>query len=442
MAFIGERVIQTLLKILSLSACIFWAESVLSADAIPGEDFCNRLIDSIIFEGNRVTKPQVLLREIDQQIDQPCSIDQIVDSTQNIMDLGLFSTVLADLSMIDEQLRLRFTVKEKLYFLAIPRFSRTSDAEIRAGAQLRFDNFLGRLHQVRVTSESRKEDDGEGPGGFVHSLDYNIPRFFGSDYGLAFQVASDRRKLNLALDGTEFGIGQSETQMLGMLATRWRNESQGVQGLRYYFGFLYRERDLSLLSGEAGPFSGGTDITAIIGAESKQIHQDLFRRRGSIMGGSLSFANDNTGSDFSYTRADLYGAVFLPLSRGIRNINVRGRIGISNGAAFGESSYSIGGGELVRGMKGGQVSGDVMALLNVEYLQAWFDYPQWRWVVFGDIGNVYKRNDINLLKLRARGGVGLRWKLLSLSNTDLRVDVAWDPDRSRAQAYVSSNLTF
>jgi len=423
-------------------ACIFWVGVAMSADAIPGEDFCNQPVHSIAFAGNRVTKPQVLLREIDQQVNQPCSIDLIVDSTQSIMDLGLFSTVLADLLMVDEQLQLRFTVKEKLYFLAIPRISRTSDAELRGGLQLRFDNFLGRLHQMRITSEKRQEDDGDGPGGYVHSLDYSIPRFFGSDYGLGFELASDRRKVDLALNGTEFGSAQSETQTLGLVANRWVNESSGIQGLRYFFGFRFRQRNLELLSGETGPYKDGTDVLAIVGAEHKQLHQDLFRRRGTVLGGSLSFANKSTGSDFQYTRADIYAAAYLPLSKGIRNINVRGRLGVSDGAAFGESSYSIGGGELLRGMQTGHTSGDVMTVLNVEYLHAWFDYPQWRWVVFGDVGNVYKRSEVRLHKLRARGGVGLRWKLLSLSNTDLRVDVAWDAQRERVQTYVSSNLTF
>ncbi len=434
--------IHTLLKFSVLCVCIFRAGLVLAADAIPGEELCIQAIDRIVFSGNRVTKPQVLLRELDQQVNEPCSIDLIVDSTQSIMDLGLFSTVLADLATIDGQLQLQFTVTEKLYFLAIPRFSRTSDAELRAGAQLRFDNFLGRLHQMRITSETRKEDDGDGPGGFVHSLDYNIPRFFGSDYGLAFELATDRRKLNLALNGTEFGTAQSETQTLGLLATRWTRGSRGVQGLRYFFGFRYRDRTIRVLNGEAGPYVGGDDIAAIVGVENKQLHQDLFRRRGTVVGGSLSFANSSTGSDFSYTRADLYGAAYFPLPTGIRNINVQGRLGLSDGAAFGENSYSIGGGELLRGMQKGQTSGDVMALVNVEYLHALFDYPQWRWVLFGDVGNVYRRDDIDLIKLRVRGGVGLRWKLLALSNTDLRVDVAWDANREKAQAYVSSNLTF
>jgi len=414
----------------------------MAADAIPGEEFCDRPIDTIIFAGNRVTKPQVLIREVDQQIGEACSIDLIVDSTQSIMDLGLFSFVLSDLSLVDDKLQLRFTVKEKLYFLVIPRLSRTSDAELRAGVQLRFDNFLGRLHEVRITSEVREEDDGAGPGGFVHRLSYNIPRFFGSNYGVAFELGTDRRKLDLERNGVQFGTGQSETDTFGVLATRFASKSRGVQGFRSFFGFRFRQRNFDVLTGEAGPYRGGTDFKAIVGLESRQIRQDLFRRRGSIYGGSISFANDVVGSDFNYTRLDLYGAAFLPLRRGIRNINVQARIGISDGSAFGESSYSIGGGDLMRGLPSGEVSGDILGLVNIEYLQALFNYPQWRWVLFSDVGNVYERDDIDLLDIRVRGGFGVRWKLLRLSNTDLRVDVAYDADDRRFRAFISSDLTF
>lgn len=112
----------------------------MSADAIDGEEYCDRPVVSIVFAGNRVTKPQVLIRETDQRIDTACSIDQIIDSIQGIMDLGLFKSVVADLSLVDDQLQLRFTVEEKLYFLLVPRISRTSDGELRGGAQIRFDN--------------------------------------------------------------------------------------------------------------------------------------------------------------------------------------------------------------------------------------------------------------------------------------------------------------
>jgi len=413
-----------------------------SADAIPGEDFCDRHVQSIVFSGNRVTKPQVLLREIVQQTGTPCSIDQIVDSTQGIMDLGLFKSVYADLSLTDEQLQLRFTVKEKLYFLVIPRISRTSDAELRGGAQLRFDNFLGRLHEMRITSERRKENDGQGPGGFIHRLSYNVPRFFGSDYGLGFEIGSDRRQINLAVDGTELGQAQAETQTIGLQFSRWLNQSSGVQGRRYFFGVRHSTRQFDLLSGRAGPYRGGDDFSVTIGIEDKQVRQDLFRRRGRVVGASLTAANRATHSDFEYTRADVYAKAFIPLANGIRNLNMHARVGVSDGAAFGESSYSIGGGEKLRGLQPGRRSGDLMALVNIEYLHALYNHPQVRLVAFSDIGDVYKVKKLKLNSIRARAGVGLRWKLLFLSNADVRVDVAWNPGEDRLQTYISSNLTF
>jgi len=423
-------------------AGMLWAGVAVSADAIPGEDYCDREVDSIVFSGNRVTKPQVLLREIAQQVGETCSIDLIVDSIQSIMDLGLFKSAYAELALIDTKLQLQFTVKEKLYFLLIPRISRTSDAELRGGAQLRFDNFLGRLHEMRITSERRKEDDGEGPGGFVHKLSYNVPRFFGSDFGLGLEVASDRRQLILAVDGTELGQAQSETQTLGIQISRWMNDSRGVQGRRYFYGVRFAMRDLNVLSGRAGPYMGGDDFSVTIGMEDKQVRQDLYRRRGKVVGASLTAANSGTHSDFEYTRADFYAKAFIPLNNGIRNVNVHARLGISDGAAFGESSYSIGGGEKLRGMQPGGRSGDLLALVNVEYLHALYNHPQFRFVGFTDIGDVFKVKKLKLDRIRARAGVGLRWKLLFLSNTDVRVDVAWNPSREQLQTYISSNLTF
>ena len=414
----------------------------MSADAIPGEEFCDRAVASIVFSGNRVTQPQVLLREIVQQIDAACSIDLIIDSTQGIMDLGLFKSVYAELSITDTGLQLQFVVKEKLYFFLVPRISRTSDAELRGGAQLRFDNFLGRLHQMRITSERRKENDGDGPGGYVHRLSYNVPRFFGSDYGLGVELGRDRRQLNLSTDGTELGQARSETQTVGVRFSRWMDQTKGVQGKRYFFGVRFSTRDLDLFSGRAGPYRGGNDLSITVGVEGKRVHQDAYRRRGMVFGASLSTANPAIGSDFEYTRADVYAKAYKPLSGGIRNLNVYARMGISDGAAFGESSYGIGGGEQLRGLQQGSRSGDLMALVNIEYLHALYDYPQFRIVAFTDIGDVYKARKVNLSKMQVRSGAGIRFKLLNFSNTDLRVDVAWDSSRERLQTYVSSNLTF
>jgi len=248
--------------------------------------------------------------------------------------------------------------------------------------------------------------------------------------------------LNLAVDGVELGHAQSETRTIGLQYSRWMKQSRGVQGGRYFFGARFSVRKLKLLSGLAGPYRDGRDISLTIGMENKQVHQDQFRRRGTVIGASLTAANSVVNSEFEYTRADVYAKAYIPLSKGIRNLNVHARLGISDGAAFGERSYSIGGGEKLRGLQPSSRSGDLMALVNIEYLHAWFEHPQVRMVAFTDIGDVYKASKIKLTRLRARTGLGIRWKLQNLSNTDLRVDVAWDSSRERLQTYFSSNLTF
>ena len=81
-------------------------------------------------------------------------------------------------------------------------------------------------------------------------------------------------------------------------------------------------------------------------------------------------------------------------------------------------------------------------LLNVEYLSGFFSYPAWRWVVFLDAGNVFETSDVDLLDQNLRGGLGLRYKLRSLANTDLRIDLAWDPDRNSVRPFFATRLTF
>jgi hemolysin activation/secretion protein len=125
-----------------------------------------------------------------------------------------------------------------------------------------------------------------------------------------------------------------------------------------------------------------------------------------------------------------------------RNLNLQLRLGLSDGAPFGRRTYSVGGGEILRGLPPGSATGDILTLMNIEYLSAFVGYEQWRWILFADIGNVYMRDRIKLHRQKLRTGFGLRRKLLSLSNADLRLDFAWDNEASRFRSFFSTNLTF
>jgi len=415
---------------------------VLAADEIPGEHWCNGLVDRISFQGNKVTRAEVMKRELKQKVGQPCSLDDIIDGIQSNLDLGLFRSVRAEFRRNDDELELVYIVKEKIFFLPIPRFSRTSDGELRVGAQLRWDNFLGRLHQVRLTSEKRQEDDGQGRSGYVHSLDYVVPRFLGSRFGFGVHLNSIRRNSELAQDGTVFGEALRKSQNAEWRVSRWHNDTEGVQGLSYFAGAGIETRDYDIRDGELGPFSGGQNVSLIAGFEVQKVHQTTFSRRGYHYGVRLRLADSALGGDFRYAQFDANYKFYKPLQRPQTNLNVQFRLGISSASPFGERAYNIGGGQLLRGMRPGSFTGDVATIANVEYLSGFFAYPSWRWVVFADIGNVYLKEKVNLLKQRVRGGVGMRWKLEELTSTDIRIDVAWDPKRRKLTPYLSTSLTF
>ncbi len=429
------------LALFALLLYLSWVDIVAAADAIPGEEFCVGQIADIRFAGNRKTKPQYLERELAIKRGDICSLDDIIDSTQNIMNLGLFKSARAILFQDDNALTVMFTVEEKFSFFLIPRLSRTSDAELRAGLQMRWDNLHGRLHNMRITSEVRQKDDGNGLRGFVHRLEYDVPRFLNTSYGLGLGLFLERRRRDLEQSGLTFGRALSDKQQFELLLSRWVNKNQGLQGLRYFFGLRFDARSLQLESGGLGPFTEGHDMSFVLGAETRLVQQDFYRRRGSVSGVVARFASTGIGSDFSYSRLDLYSRWYIPLS-GLRNLNIQTRIGLSDGAPFGEHHFSLGGGELIRGLETNSVSGDMLALVNVEYLTALFSHPQWRWVAFADAGNAYERGNVNLARQELRVGMGLRLKIESISNTDIRLDIAWDAERQRLQTFVSSNLTF
>ena len=419
------------------------ATKVWAADPVPGEDFCQGPIHSIEFAGNKATKSYVMLGQLAFKAGSVCSLDHVVDGLQSIMDLGLFRSVSAEFSRPDDRLTVTYTVREKIYFLPLPRFSRSSDGELRLGAQLRWDNFLGRNHHVKLTAERREEDDGNGPAGKHYELEYEIPRFFMSATGLATAFKFQTKQVDLEQDGIEFGVANNNDSQFALELSRWANSGGVTKGLRYRGGLRIFNREQELLEGEAGPFTEGTDVALSVGFEKIDVRDELFRLNGMSFGANLQLSSSLFGSDFSYNRLDLFFRRYMPL-RGLklRNLNYQLRLGISDNGPFGLRHFSIGGGELFRGRQKQSKTGDILLLANIEYLVSLFGKQALRGVLFTDIGNVYRHNEFDPTDLKFGFGAGIRYKLLSFSKTDLRFDAAWDTDRESLRYYISTDLTF
>lgn len=428
---------------LLLIICMMLPTPVLAADAIDGENYCEGAVSRIEFTGNEKTRARVLLEQLEFGAGDACSLDPVIDGIQSIMDLGLFRRVSVSMDRVDGELVVIYAVVEKYYFFPIPRFSRTSDGELRLGGQLRWDNFQGLNHQIRLTSERREEDDGRGAAGQHHELQYKIPRFLGSDFGLSTEIEHRRQPRALEQDGIEYGVADGVDNTFKIQLSRWVNQGGVTRGLRYRAGVRLQRRSLTLSEGELGPFEDGLDVAVNFGFEKRDVRDDLFRLRGSVSGINLQLSSSLFGSDFGYNRTDIYYRRYQPLpGLSLRNLNYQVRLGISDSGPFGERHYSLGGGEKLRGMKPGHKTGDLMMLLNFEYLAALPDHQAFRGVLFADVGNVYRHNDFNPLKQKIGVGAGLRWKFLSFSNTDLRIDAAWDNRERSFRYYFSTDLTF
>lgn len=417
--------------------------SLHAADAVPGEQYCDASIDQITFSGNKKTRDIVLLEQLDFAAGDRCSLDHVVDGIQSIMDLRLFRSVAASFTRESGVTTLDYQVVEKIYFLPIPRFSRTSDGELRYGAQLRWDNFRGRNHRLKLTAERRDEDDGSGPSGDHYEIEYDIPRFFASDTGVSTELVYQRKLRQLEQDGIEYGAVDSNDSTVRLLLSRWVNSGGVTQGLRYTLGFRISRRDQELVSGTTGPFVGGTDVAIGVGIIKRDVRDELFRLNGFEWGARFELSSGVFGSSFDYNRSDFFFRRYMPLpGLRLRNLNYQLRVSYSNDGPFGARLFALGGGENHRSREKRSKTGDVLVLANIEYLVGWPGKQALRGVIFSDIGNVYRHNDINLFHQKFGVGAGIRYKLLSFSNTDIRLDAAWDQRERSFRYFFSTSLTF
>ena len=113
-------------------------------------------IDAIRFEGNAVTQPHVIERELTVAVGDPADPAAIEASRQSVLDLGLFRAVQIDSVPNGDAVTLVVHLREKRFLLILPRLDTSSDKDTSVGAQLRWSNVAGRNHRLAVTAQEGK----------------------------------------------------------------------------------------------------------------------------------------------------------------------------------------------------------------------------------------------------------------------------------------------
>jgi outer membrane protein assembly factor BamA len=397
-------------------------------------------IEAIVITGNKTTRDIVLRAEMLFHEGDTFSVNKMLQSRQSIKNLGLFKMVWVRAEKGEEGAIVTFSVSEKWYILPLPTLSRNTDGDLSYGGELTWENTFGLNH--RLNFELQQEDKADGDTEQSVSLDYRIPKIYGTRYGFETGL-SRKRTLQDGIDENDETVGKVflYEDELALGTSRWFKRitpSQGWIGgisarwLRNYYDVSegnplleddFRELNLGL--------SGG--FTAIDDFE--------FYRSGQEYGAGLGTGHHALGSTDTYVNLGFYWRRYQPLQIPVRaNLNTQLQFGVNHGR---DDEFELGGADSLRGiLDKNKLNGDMFAVLNLNWLIPLPNYPAFRWNIFTDVGNTWDRGDFNPFNLENTFGVGARWRIRALVNSTLRLDIAFNPATGGFKIYAGTSNMF
>jgi len=383
------------------------------------------IIGSIRYEGNDVSQPDMLNREI--FIAEGDAFDEtlVEKSRQAIMNLELYKSVsyrlepVAPAVSIDkaQAVDVIFSLSEKYYVLLIPR-ARINDEDKKVGLQLLWNNVWGMNHEMELLYESRGSELGVEQKRQL--LRYDYPNVNNSPYSLYFELVDIND-----VDTTEIEALDRQDQIFRLAGSRWLNDQGRNRGWFAGASVFLQHRQNTLLSDQSVDYTDAVVLGMDIGYAD--VSQYEYNRGGKAYGYTLDWSHDSLGSDSQFTKHVFYYRSYYRFdSRPLSNLNVQTRLGHSNNYILGNTAFGLGGSSDLRGYENDRFNGNSMLLTNIEYVFPYESHPLLRYVTFIDLGNTYDElRDIFHRQLHVGAGFGLRWKIKSFVRVDLRVDIGY-----------------
>lgn len=400
-------------------------------------------VSAIEFRDNEKTKPSTMLQELTFAAGQSVSDQQIEAGRQAIMNLGLFKRVSADLEKRDGRTVLIYTVNEKRYLLVLPRLSRSGDGDWSWGARLRWDNVGGRNRRFDLGVRRKDLKDSDIEKEDQVSLEYLLPRIWGSPYDLGFELRSEDIEIDEERGELE-GRYNQELDSLRIDVSRWLRETGPSQGWQVLGQLRWEDYVNDYLSGDTGLYFDTRVVTLTLGLEYNDVQDLLYSRSGQHFGYWLELATDSLGSESSFVRHSAFYRGYRPVTRREHtNLNYQLRYGTSSGSIFGDPSYSIGGNSTMRGFEREALEGESYFIANIEFVTPMFGHNTFRGAVFTDIGGAFEDSaSLDPSDIEVGVGVGIRYKLRSFVRTDLRLDIGHGFDDGDTKVYGSTETSF
>jgi outer membrane protein assembly factor BamA len=406
------------------------------------------IITRIEFVGNRVTEPRIMLQEMlvkDGDVADPSLIER---SRQAIMDLGLFVSVRAALETDEDGAAvLRITVKEKYYILPVPKLNRDEQNRFNPGAELTLNNLAGLNQTLKLRYETQVADGLSGGNIKTTSLGYAYPRVLGGQYLFSTDISQSHAPAELVTDGVLESLYELQAWTASVQVSRWIAPTGPSRGWQVGGGLVWRHNNYDYVSyAQTDTFQNSQAVGVTVLGQFLDVHDYLYSRGGVQYGYTGEYGMPLLGSDTLYTRhAFFYRRYILLEGRPHENIDIQALLGLSSGDMFSGDTYAygIGGSRNLRGYASGSITGNAYTVFNIQYLRPFFGYYPLRGVVFLDIGNAYPSNDqLHLGDLKWSTGLGLRFRLKSFVNIELRVDVAYAYDTGQVKVIAGTKEAF
>jgi len=399
------------------------------------------VIEEIRFEGNEVTQDVVMLREMTVQPGDDVKPQQIEESVQNIMNLGLFERVnyRTEPGSRADSIVLVVEVIERYYIIPLPTAKLNSDNHLEYGVKIRWNNIWGMNHSLHWDLINKGSKLGVRQ--YTNNIEYQIPRPFSSRYQLTMSMDTARDADDDPANGPQLQL----TSGFGFDILKWLGKEGVSKGLFIAGGIQYKLKKISSLDTLYVPEQKQDAViySGRIGYDGTAEYE--FNRSGAFLQYKLDISGDDRpgfNSPFIRQEIDYTHLHAIELSPPT-NFNYDIAIGSSDNDVLGDKAFSIGGNTNLRGYKTSAYRGNAMLRMNFEYLTQFTDSAYLRKVLFIDTGDVEETlGDIKLSTMKTGVGAGIRWKLRRFVDLDIRLDLAYGIETQEFRIGLGTHNTF
>ncbi|VAW56382.1 hypothetical protein MNBD_GAMMA07-581 [hydrothermal vent metagenome] len=384
-------------------------------------------IQNIKYQGNVVTDEVLLNNALYIKSGDELIYALVEKSKQSIMDIGMFKSVHFYVNKIesneyfdetDSLVDIVFVVTEKIYFLIVPKV-KIDDDRFNYGAQLRWDNIFGLNHKMRASVIDRGSTLGVKERRDLFK--YFYPNVNDTAFNFDFLIASEN-----FVDEENLSVINREDNSFRFAISRWLTKDKHNRGWFSGGSFSFKNRfNDDLVNNEKSDEISAVTLGVDVGY--KNINTFKFNRGGKAYGYKLDWSHDSFGSETQYAKHLLYYRSYYRFRKyPISNLNVQFQFGHSNADILGDKAFRLGSRKDLRGYENNRFSGNTLLLMNFEFMFPHVNYPAIRYVTFVDIGNTYDAlNEIFSESTNIGAGFGLRWKISTFVNVNLRADVGY-----------------